>query len=95
MNALNELTSILTFSAACYVVGASVCRIRFGDIAKSWAALYVAVGGYAMWTLLDLLKGQTTHRDATIVVVAAYYVFKTREAWANGVPPIAKAKGLS
>lgn len=95
MTALNELTSILTFSATCYVLGATVCRIRFGDIAKSWAVLYVAVGGYAMWTLFDLLSGQTTYRDATIVIVAACYVFKTRAAWANGVPPIAKARGLS
>lgn len=90
MNYLTEATFLASMTASLYVVAASVCRLRHGSLAKGWATLYAAVLGLAMWTVLDLIQGSATLRDAAIVIAVAAYVFMTRKAWVDGVPNTAR-----
>lgn len=90
MSYLTEAFFLLSITASGYVTGASICRLRHGDISKGWATLYAAVLGLAMWTLLDLAQGSATLKDGAIVIAVAAYVFMTRKSWFEGVPKIAK-----
>ena len=90
MNLVNELTLLAALASSMYVVGAAICRLRHGSLAKPWATLYVAVLGNALWTASDLMRGHATLRDATIVIVVAAYIYLTQKSWVAGVPVIAK-----
>lgn len=90
MNYATEAFLLIATTSAAYVVGASICRLRHGALAKTWATLYAAVLGLAMWTVLDLVQGSATLRDGAIVIAVAAYVFMTRKSWSEGVPRIAK-----
>lgn len=90
MNLINELILIAALAGSMYVIGAAICRLRHGSLAKPWATLYVAILGNSLWTAYDLMKGQATLRDATIVIIVAAYVYLTQESWVAGVPIIAK-----
>lgn len=90
MNYFVEAFELLSISASLYVVCASACRLRHGDIAKDWATLYAAILGLAMWTLLDLVQGSAKPKDCALVIAVASYIFMTRKAWFECVPATAR-----
>ncbi len=86
---LNETVNAVAFVASAYVTGAALCRLGYGTLRPSWIWLYWAVFGNALWCLYDVLTSNVELKDMALAVVVAAYIWMTRPAWADGVPPIA------
>lgn len=90
MNLADEISFFAAFTSCIYIASGVLCRIRHGNIAKTWATVYSATLGTALWTLMDIVNGQAGLRDTLILVTMATYIVLTQKSWADGVPKIAR-----
>lgn len=93
MNALFSMTCELAFVSALYVMGESMCRLRFPGLATRWVALYTAVIASASWYVYALIYEAVNGRDVLTIAMVAAYIFMTQPSWANGVPEVARRAG--
>lgn len=81
---------------ALYVIGASLCRLRYcsNRVKHAWKLIYVVMLGLAGWALCDLLTDNFTMFQVAVCVAVAMYIQMTKAAWTHSPPAIAQTQIL-